>query len=243
MKTNHLSPWEQEEYVIDRPTPQMLRHLNECAECRSAVEGSQHSTAIFRNAAVEWSAESLAARPRPLLPAAEATRPATALRWAIAAVLPLLLMVLVLLGLHPTQRPVHPDAAINAANDTANNAGNKDDALLEQVDEQLSVAVPASMESLTHLVSTESSTASERKGANRLCRLTRVRNAADARPAGDGLSSRACASRAGRPRKTGRVITGDRPPWKGGVLRWSARFAWGRTAAGGTIRSSRKNSG
>jgi predicted anti-sigma-YlaC factor YlaD len=148
MKTNHLSPWEQEEYVIDRPTPQMLRHLNECAECRGAVEGLERSTALFRSAAMEWSAENLAARPRQLLVAPGARRPATALRWAIAAVLPLVLMVLVLLGLHPSPGPVHPVSAVNGAN--------RDDALLEQVDEQLSVAVPASMESLTHLVSTES---------------------------------------------------------------------------------------
>jgi hypothetical protein len=161
MKTTHLSPWEQEEYIIDRPTPQMLRHLNECAECRGAVEGLERSTALFRGAAMEWSAENLAARPRQLLVGTGARRPATALRWAIAAVLPLVLMVLVLLGFHSTMRPSHAVSAIsaanNAANNGANNAANKDDALLEQVDEQLSVAVPASMESLTHLVSTQSS--------------------------------------------------------------------------------------
>jgi hypothetical protein len=100
---------------------------------------------------MELGAESLAARPRQLLVAAGARRPVTALRWAIAGVLPLVLMVLVFLGLHPSLRPVRPVAAINTASD----AGNTDDALLEQVDEQLSVAVPASMESLTHLVSTE----------------------------------------------------------------------------------------
>ena len=27
MNTNHLSPWEQEEYVLDQRTPEMLRHL------------------------------------------------------------------------------------------------------------------------------------------------------------------------------------------------------------------------
>jgi predicted anti-sigma-YlaC factor YlaD len=160
MKTTHLSPWEQEEYVIDRPTPQMLRHLNECAECRGAVEGLERGTALFRGAAVEWSAESLAKRPRQLLVAAGARHPATALRWALAAVLPLVLMVLVLLGLHPTPRLVHPVSAINGAS--------SDDALLQQVDEQLSVAVPASMESLTHLVSTESGPVSDSGGSKHL---------------------------------------------------------------------------
>jgi hypothetical protein len=152
MKTTHLSPWEQEECVIDRPAPQMLLHLNECAECRGAVEGLERSAAIFRGAAMEWSAESLAARPRQLPVAGPARRQVTALGWALAAALPLVLMVLVFLGLHPSPRPAGTVAAIN----TANNQASKDDALLEQVDEQLSVAVPASMESLTHLVSTES---------------------------------------------------------------------------------------
>jgi hypothetical protein len=58
--------------------------------------------------------------------------------------------VLALLSFHPaTPRPAQ-SAAVAIS----------DDALLEQVDEQLSVAVPSSMESLTHLVSTESSNVS-----------------------------------------------------------------------------------
>ena len=45
-----------------------------------------------------------------------------------------------------------------------------DDALLDQVDEQVSVAVPSSMESLTHLVSTgsNSSAASSERGSRHL---------------------------------------------------------------------------
>ena len=150
MKTNHLSTWEQEEYVIDRPTPQTLRHLAECAGCRAAVERLQYGVAAFRSAAVEWSSESLAARPQQLTMAAARRRPVAALRWAMAAVVPLVLLVLVLLPLHwSSPRPAHPTASMS------------DDALLEQVDEQLSVTVPASMESLTHLVSTESSSGTD----------------------------------------------------------------------------------
>jgi hypothetical protein len=71
--------------------------------------------------------------------------PVLALRWAVAAVLPVLLLVFALLSFHPAStRPVHPASDIS------------DDALLDQVDEQLSVAVPSSMESLTNLVTTES---------------------------------------------------------------------------------------
>jgi hypothetical protein len=145
MKTNHLSPWEQEEHVLGQRTPEMLRHLTECAGCRAAVGRLEHGVAIFRSAAVEWSSECLATRPQQLNTARRGF-PVLALRWAVAAVLPVLLLVFALVSFHPSTspRPVHPASDIS------------DDALLEQVDQQLSVAVPSSMESLTNLVTTES---------------------------------------------------------------------------------------
>jgi hypothetical protein len=143
MKTNHLSPWEQEEYVLNQRTPEMLRHLTECAGCRAAVARLEHGVAIFRSAAVEWSSECLATRPQQLNTARRGF-PVLALRWAVAAVLPVLLLVFALVSFHPSSpRPVQRAADIS------------DDALLEQVDQQLSVAVPSSMESLTNLVTTE----------------------------------------------------------------------------------------
>jgi hypothetical protein len=145
MNTDHLSPWEQEEYVLDQRTPEMLRHLTECAGCRAAVARLEHGVTVFREAAVDWSSECLATRPQPLNISAGRGFPVLALRWAVAAVLPVLLLVFALLSFHPTStRPVHKASDIS------------DDALLEQVDQQLSVAVPSSMESLTNLVTTES---------------------------------------------------------------------------------------
>jgi hypothetical protein len=145
MNTNHLSPWQQEEYVLEQRTPEMLRHLTECAGCRAAVARLEHGVAIFRSAAVEWSAECLATRPQRLGAPAGRGLPVLALRWAVAAVLPVLLLIFALVSFHPSStRPVHSASDIS------------DDALLEQVDQQLSVAVPTSMESLTNLVTTES---------------------------------------------------------------------------------------
>jgi hypothetical protein len=144
MKTSHLTTWEQEEYVINRRAPQLLRHLAECAECRAAVARLEHGVGIFRHAGVEWSAQSLATRPQQWATVSSRRLPVHALRWAFAAVVPLLLLVLALIPFHlSSPRPAQPAAAIS------------DDALLEQVDEQLSVAVPSSMESLTHLVSAD----------------------------------------------------------------------------------------
>jgi hypothetical protein len=148
MKTNHLSDWEQEEYVIGERTPEMLRHLGECAACRGTAERLQQGVASFRAAAVEWSSECLAGRPQRLQTLPLSRRPVVALRWAVAAVLPILLLVLALFSRRPwSTLPAHTDTA----------SAISDDALLDQVDEQLSVAVPSSMESLTHLVSSGNS--------------------------------------------------------------------------------------
>ncbi len=144
MKTNHLSPWEQEEYVLKQRTPEMLRHLTECAGCRAAVARLEHGVAIFRSAAVEWSSECLATRPQQFNPSAGARLPVLALRWAVAAVLPVLLLIFAFVSFHPSStRPVHTAAQIS------------DDALLEQVDQQISAAAPSSMESLNELVTTD----------------------------------------------------------------------------------------
>jgi hypothetical protein len=143
MKTSHLSAWEHEECVLGQATQEMLDHLTECASCRVAVARLEHGVAVFRKAAMEWSAECLATRPQQPHRVVRRGLPAVALRWAIAAVV---LLALALLPFHVgNPRPVQRAAEIS------------DDVLLQQVDEQVSVAVPASMESLTHLVSTESS--------------------------------------------------------------------------------------
>jgi hypothetical protein len=153
MKTYHLSAWEQEEYVLNQGTeqqsPQVLRHLAECAGCRSAVARLEHGVAVFRSAAVEWSSECLATRPQQRLSVPMRRLPVVAMRWAMAAIIPLVLLVLAFLPFHLTSpRVAHPALQPN------------DDALLEEVDEQVSEAVPSSMESLTHLVSTQSNAGS-----------------------------------------------------------------------------------
>ena len=157
MNSNHLSAWEQEEYVLDQRTPKMLRHLTECAECRAAVAQLEHGLGVYRKAAVQWSAESLASRPQQVLIARK--EPVVSLRWAMAAVIPLVLLLIALLPFRASNpRPVQQTAQIRD--------DSRDDALLDQVDEQISAAVPSSMESLTHLVSTRDSAAA--KGSKHL---------------------------------------------------------------------------
>jgi anti-sigma factor RsiW len=156
MKTDHLSAWEQEEYILNQGTeqqsPQVLRHLAECVACRAEVARLEHGVGVFRSAAVEWSSQCLASRPQPLQAVPLRRLPIPRIQWAFAAVVPLVLLLLALLPLHlshlSTRQTAHPGVQISAAQIS-------DDALLEQVDEQVSVAVPSSMESLTHLVSAD----------------------------------------------------------------------------------------
>jgi anti-sigma factor RsiW len=157
MKTDHLSAWEQEEYILNQGTgqqsPQVLRHLVECAPCRAEVARLEHGIAAFRSVAVEWSSQSLATRPQQLQSVPLRKMSISAMRWGFAAAVPLVLLLLALHLFHlSSPRITHPAVQVSAAQIS-------DDALLEQVDEQVSVAVPSSMESLTHLVSADNSTA------------------------------------------------------------------------------------
>jgi anti-sigma factor RsiW len=157
MKTDHLSAWEQEEYILNQGTepqsPQVLRHLVECAPCRAEVARLEHGIAAFRSAGVEWSSQCLATRPQQLQSVSLRKLSISFMRWGFAAAVPLVLLLLALHLLHfSSPQTTHPAVQISAAQIS-------DDALLEQVDEQVSVAVPSSMESLTHLVSADNSTA------------------------------------------------------------------------------------
>ena len=163
MNTNHLSNWEQEEYLLNQRTPQMVRHLAECSACRDAIAYLEQSIGMFRATAVEYSAQSLAGRPHGRLSTVRGSAPVVSLRWAFAALLPLLLLVFALLPLRiPTSKPAHPDALVS--NQVSHEVS--DAALLDEVDQQLSVTVPSSMESLTHLVTADN----RHEGASSLVR-------------------------------------------------------------------------
>ena len=146
MRTNHLSAWEQEEYLLnqgsEQHSPRVIRHLMECADCRAEVAQLEHGIATFRTAAVEWSSECLATRPRQLPYAPLRKFSISAMRWGLAAVVPLVLLLLAPAPLHlfhfSSPQVTRPALQISAAQIS-------DDALLEQVDEQVSVTVPSSM--------------------------------------------------------------------------------------------------
>ena len=169
MKTDHLSAWEQEEYILnqgaEQQDPKVLRHLAECGACRAEVARLEHGVAIFRAAAVDWSSQCLASRPQRLQSVPLRRLSIVAMRWAFAAAVSLVLLLLALLPLHlfhlSGPQITHPATQTSAAQIS-------DDALLEQVDEQVSVDVPSSMESLTHLVSADNSAGAATAGSKHI---------------------------------------------------------------------------
>jgi hypothetical protein len=168
MKTDHLSAWEQEEYILNQGAeqdPQVLRHLAECAACRAQVARLEHGVAVFRHAAVDWSSHCLATRPQRLQSVPLRRWPIMAMRWGFVAAIPVVLLLLALLpmDLFHLSGPQRTHQAVQSGA-----AQLSDDALLEQVDEQVSVTVPSSMESLTHLVSADNSSGAATAGSKHI---------------------------------------------------------------------------
>jgi anti-sigma factor RsiW len=149
MKWTHLSTWDQEEYVLGQRTPEMVRHLAQCSACFAEVERMERGIALFRESANVWSAETLISRPATTSAAAPRHSAIHSWAWAMAT---LLFLIALLPFAYKRTHPVHQQAAQIAAPIS-------DDALLQQVDEEVSVEVPSSMEPLTHLVSTSNNSA------------------------------------------------------------------------------------
>ncbi len=142
MRTEHLSAWEQDEYLMGQQTPAAVQHLAACEDCRLAVGRMEQGMALFRTSAKEWSAETLRTRPAKPVPATRKAIFAPTLGWAVAAIL--LLMALLPLGWWKPKERQPMTATTKSA------VIEQDDALLEQVDAQVSAAVPSSMESLAY---------------------------------------------------------------------------------------------
>jgi hypothetical protein len=179
MNEMHLSEWDQQEYVLGQRTPDMVQHLAQCSTCQASIAQLEQGVTLFRNSALEWSARSLEGRPfrtpAPLPSLRSSLAPAW--QWAVAACLLLLLLPVYLYVrnarqqetiAHHTLPQTAPNATPNSApNSAPNDAPINDDALLQQVDEEVSESVPASMEPLTHLVTTSPDATSRSSASGR----------------------------------------------------------------------------
>jgi hypothetical protein len=147
--SRHLSERQMSEWALGERSPEMERHVGECAECREEVGGEGQALAAFRQSAHQWSERQLGAA-TPDAWKMERTRPWITfrnVRWACVAA-----MVLLFAGAAAVWRN-HRAAAESAA----------DAVLLRQIDSDVSQAVPDSMEPLVKLVSWKSSMAADKR--------------------------------------------------------------------------------
>ena len=133
--SQHLSSQEISQWMTGERTPQQEQHVRECPECGAELARMEAALALFRGSVRHWS-EGQVRVPRPLAPG---PRPLP-MRWALVTA------TLLLLAAIPVYRNVQ-DRQRQAE------AARADALLLEQVDAEVSRAVPRPMEPLVKLVS------------------------------------------------------------------------------------------
>jgi hypothetical protein len=142
--SQHLSSQQISQWMIGERTPQQEQHVGECSQCGAEVARMEAALGLFRGSVRHWS--DLQVRvPRPLAPG---PRPHP-VRWALAAAA---LLVLAAVPVYRSAQDRQRQAEIARA----------DALLLEQVDAEVSRAVPRPMEPLVKLVSWDFSSTGER---------------------------------------------------------------------------------
>jgi len=140
--SRHLSSPEVSQWMIGERTPQQEQHVRQCPECAAELARMEAALALFRGSVRDWS-DGQVRVPRPLAPTRGSRGyPARLLplRWALLAA------TLLVLAAVPVYRNVQ-DRQRQAE------AARADALLLEQVDAEVSRAVPRPMEPLVKLVS------------------------------------------------------------------------------------------
>ena len=142
--SQHLSSQEISQWMIGERTPQQEQHVRQCSQCGAELARLEAALALFRGSVRHWSGRQsrvpwpLAPGPRPL-----------PVRWALGAAA---LLVLAAVPIYRNAQDRQRQAEIARA----------DALLLEQVDAEVSRAVPRPMEPLVKLVSWDFTSTDER---------------------------------------------------------------------------------
>ena len=131
----HLSPEDISRWFAGERSPELERHAGECDECSARLDHMERTLAEFRGSAYDWSAAQPASAPQ------IAWRPPvhhTVQRWVLA-VASMFILVSASAYWHSRQQTRAAEMA-------------RADALLVQVDTEISRAVPQTMEPLVDLV-------------------------------------------------------------------------------------------
>ncbi|MDQ1472955.1 MAG: hypothetical protein QOJ99_4435 [Bryobacterales bacterium] len=152
--TRHLSDEEISAWVLGERTPMQEAHLAGCRECGIRTGRLQAALSGFRESAIAWAAREQHAVPVPTAPRWWQPRS----QWLLAAA------ALVLMTAVPAYRSY--SAHLSAARERTVLDAAEDTALLNQVDTQISRAVPGPMEPLVPLVAWNTDANDTHKGNN-----------------------------------------------------------------------------
>ena len=148
--SQHLSSQEISQWMIGERTPQQEQHVRQCSQCGAELDRLEAALALFRGSVRHWSGRQGRAEP----PAIASMSPARGsriqpMRWALVAAA---LLVLAAVPIYRNAQDRQRQAEIARA----------DALLLEQVDAEVSRAVPRPMEPLAKLVSWDFTSTDER---------------------------------------------------------------------------------
>ena len=140
--SQHLSSQEISQWMIGERTPQQEQHVRQCSQCGAELARMEAALALFRGSVRHWSdGQSRAVPPAigSISPARRGSR-IQPMRWALVTAA---LLVLAAVPIYRNAQETQRQAEIARA----------DALLLEQVDAEVSRAVPRPMEPLVKLVS------------------------------------------------------------------------------------------
>jgi hypothetical protein len=149
--SRHLSSRQISQWMIGERTPQQERHVRDCSQCGAELARLEAALALFRGSVRHWSDGQNRAELPPIANISPARRGPRIrpVRWALVAAALLVLAAV----------PVYRDAQERQRQAEIARA---DARLLEQVDAEVSRAVPRPMEPLVKLVSWDFSFTGER---------------------------------------------------------------------------------
>ena len=143
----HLTTQEIAEWIAGQKTAAMEEHLRGCEDCAATVERATEPLALFRTS-VRALGDRQMGFARFVLPAERPVHPANPFRWGLAMATAVALMVAAI----PVARHFHlvSPAATPVVVPTVS-----DDALLQQVETEISRSVPSTLEPLAKLMSSD----------------------------------------------------------------------------------------
>jgi hypothetical protein len=136
----HLSPEQIGRWMIGERTAEEDQHVDACAPCSNEIGRLQTALSLYRGSVRQWSGAQSSGPWQMTGEVADARR---SLRWVLAAAAVLILAAI----------PVWTNAMSQRARERGFELAKADTALLEQVDAEISRAVPPPVEPLVKLVS------------------------------------------------------------------------------------------